>query len=29
CYVTDKATLRSIVWLVGLIAAVRLYLLAI
>ena len=29
CYVTDRSTLRSIVWLVGLIAAVRLYLLAI
>lgn len=29
CYVTNRATLRSIVWLVGLIAAIRLYLLAI
>ncbi|MFM8464365.1 MAG: MAPEG family protein [Burkholderiaceae bacterium] len=29
CYVADKATLRSIVWVVGLGAVIRLYLLAI
>ena len=28
-YVTDQATLRTIIWLVGLIAIIRLYLLAI
>jgi uncharacterized MAPEG superfamily protein len=29
CYVTNRATLRTIVWLVAWIAAIRLYLLAI
>ena len=29
CYVTNQAALRSIVWTVGIIAAIRLYLLAI
>ena len=29
CYVTNQATLRTIVWLVGIGAAIRLYLLAI
>lgn len=28
CYVTDRATLRSVAWLLGLIAAIRLYVLA-
>jgi len=29
CYVTDRATLRSIVWMLGYAAVIRLYLLAI
>ena len=28
CYVTDRATLRSIVWLLGLLVVIRLYVLA-
>lgn len=28
CYVTDRATLRSVVWLLGLIVVLRLYILA-